>query len=105
VRTASPTRGRPKGANTFDPVLARAIGEVARELRLERAGLSQEAMAAAALIERSHLGKLERGEHMPSLTMLWRLAAVIGITASDLIAEVERKLPESHDPFASAGLR
>lgn len=67
---------------------------------MDRTGLSQEAMAAAASIERSHFGKIERGEHMPSLAMLWRLATVIGVTPSELLTVIERKLSKDYDPFA-----
>jgi transcriptional regulator with XRE-family HTH domain len=86
-----PKRGRPPGTTTFDPMLARAFGEAVVRLR-SAAGLSQEALAGTASIERSHIGKLERGEHLPNLVALFKIAAAIGCNASDLIAEMKRQM-------------
>jgi transcriptional regulator with XRE-family HTH domain len=38
-------------------------------------GLSQESLALLAQVERSHLGKIERGEHIPNLVLIFRLAS------------------------------
>ena len=57
-------RGRPAGATTFEAEPAKAFGAVVRARRTER-GIAQEDLANQAGIERSHLGKIERGEHMP----------------------------------------
>ena len=62
-------RGRPAGATTFDAELAQAFGAAVRALRTER-GIAQESLANLAGIERSHMGKVERGEHMPTLDHL-----------------------------------
>jgi transcriptional regulator with XRE-family HTH domain len=37
-------------------------------------GLSQEELSNRAGVERSHMGKIERGEHLPNLVMILRLA-------------------------------
>ena len=55
-----PTRGRPQGAKTFDPAPALAFGSAVKARRLEL-GISQENLAGAAQVERSHMGKVERG--------------------------------------------
>ena len=81
---AKPRPGRPKGAKTFDPAPARAFGAAVRTRRLE-VGLSQEALALAAQVERSHMGKIERGEHIPNLVMIFRLAQALGVTPGDLV--------------------
>ena len=59
-------RGRPTGATTYEAEPAKAFGEAVRALRTER-GVAQETLAHLADVERSHLGKVERGEHMPTL--------------------------------------
>ena len=59
-------RGRPAGATTFEAAPAQAFGSVVRAIRLEE-GFAQENLAHLAGIERSHMGKIERGEHMPTL--------------------------------------
>ncbi len=79
-----PTPGRPKGAKTFDPMPALAFGAAVRERRLE-VGLSQEELAAGAAVERSHMGKIERGEHMPNFVLILRLASALGVTPGRLV--------------------
>lgn len=61
--------GRPTGATTFEAGPARAFGAAVRSLRAED-GIAQESLACLAGIERSHMGKIERGEHMPTLAMI-----------------------------------
>ena len=53
-------RGRPAGSTTHDAELAHASGAAVRALRMER-GIAQESLAHQAGIERSHMGKIERG--------------------------------------------
>lgn len=82
--------GRPAGSTTFEPLLAQAFGIVIRERR-KKDGISQEALAHLSRIERSHMGKIERGEHLPSLPMVLRLAQVLNCKPGilvDLAAEM-----------------
>ena len=72
--------------------LQKAFGAVLREAR-ERADMSQEKLALAAGIDRSFLSLLERGQRQPSLTTLFRLAAILRVRPSQLIASVERRFP------------
>lgn len=65
--------GRPTGSKTFDPVVAAAFGEAIKQHRL-MVGLSQEELSNRAGVERSHMGKIERGEHLPNLVLILRLA-------------------------------
>jgi len=55
-------------------------------------GMAQEELAALAEIERSHMGKIERGEHMPTLALILRIAAALNKSAADLIAVTEENL-------------
>jgi len=79
-----PRPGRPKGARTFDPAPALAFGDAVRERRFEL-GLSQEQLGNAAQIERSHMGKIERGEHLPNLILILRLAKALSIKPGLLV--------------------
>lgn len=79
-----PKPGRPKGTKTFDPAPALAFGEAVREKRFEL-GLSQEELANAAQIERSHMGKIERGEHLPNLVLILRLAKALSVKPGVLV--------------------
>lgn len=55
-------------------------------------GMAQEELAALAEIERSHMGKIERGEHMPTLALILRIAVALNTSAADLIAATEENL-------------
>jgi transcriptional regulator with XRE-family HTH domain len=64
----------------------KALGEAVRAARKAR-GLSQEALADAAGIDRSHMGKIERGERNVTLLNVLRIAAALHGRASDLLRE------------------
>lgn len=68
--------GRPIGATTFEPEVAKRLGAAIRERRLAQR-ISQEELAIRAAVERSHMGKVERGEHLPSLSMFVRIARAL----------------------------
>jgi transcriptional regulator with XRE-family HTH domain len=61
-----------------------ALGGAVRAMRIER-GLSQEALAHDAEIDRSYLGGIERGEHNIAVVNLLKLADRLGITLADLM--------------------
>lgn len=90
-----PRPGRPKGATSLDPVIARMFGDVIRELRLA-AGASQEDVAFSAQMERSYFGRIERGESQPTLLALLKIAAALSLEASQLVAILEERLGLSH---------
>lgn len=64
------------------------IGLVLRRLRGER-GLSQEAMAELAGINRNFYGRLERGDSDFSITTLGKLSVALGVPASAILKEAE----------------
>lgn len=86
--------GRPSGATTFDAELAQAFGAAVRALRTER-GIAQESLAHLAGIERSHMGKVERGEHMPTLAIILKIARALGCSSADLMMATESRLTAS----------
>lgn len=57
-----------------------------RRLRVVR-GLSQEALAVDAGLDRSFVGRLERGKENPSMATLDRLAAALEVKLVDLVVE------------------
>ena len=91
--------GRPKGSKTADPVLAAAFGAAVRSARTTR-GIAQEALAHLSKIERSHVGKIERGEHMPTLAAVLKIARALDMSGADLIGAAEALLPAE---YASTG--
>ncbi|MEL4887262.1 helix-turn-helix domain-containing protein [Pectobacterium betavasculorum] len=84
-------RGRPAGTTTYEPEPAAAFGGAVRAARMH-VGMAQEKLAASAAIERSHLGKIERGEHMPTLALILKIARALDMSAADLIAATEANL-------------
>lgn len=60
------------------------IGETIRNER-RRSGLSQEALADEAGLDRSHLGRIERGERNLTLLNLFRIADALGTRASKIL--------------------
>ena len=64
-----------------------AFGACVRRARL-RAGLSQEGLADRCDLDRTYIGGVERGERNPSLTSLAKVAAGLGITLSELFADM-----------------
>lgn len=60
----------------FERILDGLGGEI-KALRLS-AGLSQEALALAAEVDRTYVSQLERGVANPSLVILHRISRVLG---------------------------
>ncbi len=63
----------------------KAVGVALRECRKE-IGLSQEALAVDASVERSYLGAIERGEVNVTLLVVARLCRALNIKPSELLA-------------------
>jgi transcriptional regulator with XRE-family HTH domain len=62
------------------------FGENLRRLRKDRR-LSQEALAEAANMTADYLGFIERGDNVPTLTVMLKLAKALNVDAGDLLAE------------------
>lgn len=61
------------------------LGKAIRARRLEL-GLSQEALANLSGIDRSHMGKIERGERNVTLLNVERVSKVLSVVPSTLLA-------------------
>lgn len=60
------------------------FGQLVRKYRKEK-NISQEQLALLCNMDRSYLGRIERGEVNPTLEKIYELAAVLQITANDLL--------------------
>ena len=89
-------------ATSRNPALALAFGETVRSVR-ESAGVAQEALALIAEMDRSYLGRLERGEKQPSLDVVFRLAAALGVAPGDLVARIEVRLRKAEKAKRARG--
>ncbi|MGY6252279.1 helix-turn-helix domain-containing protein [Paraburkholderia caledonica] len=61
-----------------------AIGAALRRHRIQK-GFSQEGLALATGIDRSHMGKIERGERNLTILNLIRIAHALDSTPSELL--------------------
>lgn len=71
------------------PPIAAAIAAAIRHLRAEQ-GISQENLAVLAGVDRAYMGRLERGKASPSVEIIDRIAAALGLPLDVVFAEVER---------------
>lgn len=97
MQKRSMQRGRPVGSTTYNAEPALAFGAAVREARVDL-GIAQEKLAHLAGIERSHLGKIERGEHMPTLALILKIANALGCRAGVLIEATEAQLDNRVKP-------
>lgn len=74
-------------AKTDKNELLKRFGMAVRRYR-ETIRLSQEALADAAGIERSHMGRIERGERNVSLLNIAKIASSLGLTLEQLFTLV-----------------
>lgn len=68
-----------------------AFGDVLRSLRRAR-GLSQEALALEADMQRNYVSLLELGKNSASVRVIFKLCAVLGVAPSQFFAEVEARI-------------
>jgi transcriptional regulator with XRE-family HTH domain len=76
--------------------LAREIGLILRRLRLAR-GLTQRNLAhrVAGGVDTTYIGKIERGDQLPSLKVLLRLSQTLGVSVSDFFYPPAGRTPDS----------
>ncbi len=67
--------------------LAKALGERIREQR-KTCRISQDALALACNIDRSYVGRIERGEVNITIEKLYRIASVLACDPCDLLPQV-----------------
>jgi transcriptional regulator with XRE-family HTH domain len=75
------------------------FGKEFRRARL-RKKVTQQELAHRANMDRGHISDLERDVKSPSLETLLRICAALGISATSLVARIERKWKnrENHSP-------
>ncbi|WP_082542234.1 MULTISPECIES: helix-turn-helix domain-containing protein [unclassified Rhizobacter] len=72
-------------------LLVQALGAVLKERRNELT-MTQEGLAAAAELDRPYITMMEAGKKQPSVSVFWRLAAGVQLSAVELAARVDEKL-------------
>ena len=61
-----------------------ALGKAIREVRLSK-GISQEKLALLSEVDRSYVGRIERGDNNVAVLTLARLAAALDLTIARLM--------------------
>ena len=61
-----------------------ALGSAIKQVRQGR-GLSQEQLALSAGVDRSYLGRVERGDNNPAVLTLVKIAAALDVTVGELL--------------------
>ena len=67
---------------------AERFGTIVNQLRLQR-GWSLARLAKVTGMNAIHLGVLERGENVPSLTTIFRVADALGVAPAELVHRVD----------------
>ena len=75
-------------ANSQIPNLGPVFGEVLRRYRTDM-NISQEELAFRAGVDRTFVSRIERGIRQPTITTLVGLGLALGISAAELVREVE----------------
>lgn len=79
----------------MDPVIS--FGRVLRRLRKD-AGFSQEKLALDAEIERNFVSLIERGVNQPTIRIIFKLAAALHTTPSQVLSLVEEDMKNQPQP-------
>lgn len=69
-------------------VTAELIEQIIQAYR-KKSGLSQEVVSGLADLDRTHYSKIERGERMPTITTLFKIAHALEIHPSDIVKTIE----------------
>ena len=64
--------------------MRRIVGQNLRRIRTEK-GLSQEELALRAGIDRTYISSLERGVYSATVTMVGKIADVLGVEPAELL--------------------
>lgn len=67
------------------------MGKVLRALR-EKSHKSQEILSGLAGIDRTHLTKIECGQHSASMETLWQISEALEVPLSDIVRLVEEEI-------------
>ncbi len=65
-----------------------ALGQVLKEIRVKRE-MSQERVGMECEMQQTIVSKIERGKILPSIHTLYKMAKVLNVSTSDLVARAE----------------
>lgn len=65
---------------------AEKFGRIVRKLR-ESQGLTQDELAELAQVSGTYIGFVERGDNVPTLTIVLQIASALGVRVADLLRD------------------
>ena len=82
------------------------VKALATEVKVRRneIGLTQEALAASIDLDRPYLTLIEAARKQPTISVLWRLAVGLQMSASELMRRVEQRYAQA-DPSPTDPIR
>ncbi len=72
-------------------MVIKVFGEVLKEARTAK-GMSQEALAFASELDRTYISMLERGKRQPTISVIFRLAEALDMSAAEMVGRVEGRV-------------
>ncbi len=73
-----------------------AFGKVLLRLRKQR-GISQEALAGDADLQRKYISLLEKAEYQPKISTVFKLAEALGLTPAEFVALIDKERKRGND--------
>jgi transcriptional regulator with XRE-family HTH domain len=74
----------------LNPVI---VGRIIHRYRKNK-GITQEVLSGFAELNRVHLSQIERGERLPTLDTLFKIAYALNIKPQELVDAIEKETPE-----------
>ena len=87
-----------------NPLLVEALASVLKKRRNEL-GLTQEDLAGAVELDRPYITVIESGRKQPTISVLWRLAAGLQLSAADFAARIDDKYQQLSKVAAGSSRR
>ncbi len=85
-------------------LLVEALASVLKQRRNEL-GLTQEDLAGAVELDRPYITMIESARKQPTISVLWRLAAGLQLSAADLTARIDDKYQQLSKVAAGSSRR
>lgn len=76
----------------------KTLGKVIKETRTKKM-ISQAQLAQKCNLDKYYISKIERGMKQPSLTTLLKIAIVLNKPVSQILADVDKKIPWRYTTF------
>lgn len=87
-----------------NPLLIQAFASAIKARRLQL-GMTQEVLAGQIELDRPFVTLMEAGSKQPTVSVMWRLASGLQLTASELAALVDERFARLQNPPTMGSVR